>query len=471
MKQNNFPRSRFAGRLVALLLMVAMLAATFSVSTFAAGTQSASEPTSNDWALWWVIVVIVAFVALLIVLFTVGRDLANRDFAKKEPAPLEKAVEPKKHFELPFHIVKRSSIALWKKILIYAVALIGGLLLSAVICTIFSKAGRNPFDFFRQLTNGAFGTERKTWLLLLETALLMGTSIALIPAFKMKFWNLGGNGQILMGCLCSYSLAFWLGGKMPNWLLLIFMFVTSVAAGILWALIPAIFRAIFGTNETLFTLMMNYIAVGIVLYFRASWVKSGSGQFPTLKFGILPALDKYKAILTVVVFFVLTILMFIYLRYSKHGYEISVVGESVNTAKYVGIDVKRVVIRTMILSGAIAGLVGFFLIARTGAGLSDDTANNMGFTAIMTSWLGGFNPLLMFLTCFFIAFITKGMTQVRTEFKFTNNSVANFVIGLIYFCVISCAFFINYKIVFRSKVRGEKKASDKKLADPAKEGK
>ena len=379
----------------------------------------------------------------------------------------EKQAKQKSRFELPFHIVKRSHIAVWKKILIYAVALVGGLLLSAVICSAFSKAGKNPLDFFSQLVNGSFGTERKAWLLLLEMALLLGVSMSLIPAFKMKFWNLGGNGQILMGSFCAYACSYWLGGKIPDWLLLVVMFVTGVAAGILWALIPAIFRATFGTNETLFTLMMNYVAAGVVLYFRASWIKNGSGQFPTLKFGFLPSIDRYNAALTVIVFAVLAILMFVYLRYSKHGYEISVVGESVNTAKYVGIDVKSVVIRTMVLSGAIAGMVGFFLIARTGAGLSDATPNNMGFTAIMTSWLAGFNPLLMFLSCFFIAFLTRGMTQVRTDFKFTNNSVANVVIGLIYFCVISCTFFINYKIVFRRR-SGEKTDLDKKLANQVK---
>ena len=381
------------------------------------------------------------------------------------------AVKPKKRLELPFHIVKRSNIVLWKKILIYAAALLGSLLLSALICVAFGAknagSSKGVGDFFKFLFNGAFGTERKTWLLLLETALLLGSSMALIPAFKMKFWNLGGNGQILMGCLCAYACSYWLGGKMPDGLLLLFMFVTAVAAGIVWALIPAVFKAFFDTNETLFTLMMNYIAVGIVLYFRAAWIKSGSGQYPTLTAGILPALDKYKALLTVIVFFAFTLFMFVYLRYSKHGYEISVVGESVNTAKYIGINVKAVIIRTMILSGAIAGVVGFFLIARTGAGLSDNSPNNMGFTAIMTSWLASFNPLLMFLSCFFIAFINKGMVQVSTGFKFTNNSIANIVVGLIYFSVIACSFFINYKIVPRDN-SGKKQDLEKKFSNQVK---
>lgn len=355
---------------------------------------------------------------------------------------------PKQRRGLPFHIVKRVNIPIWKKILIYAVAIVGGLLLASLICAAF--ADKSPVDYFTCLFKGAFGTERKIWLLLLDAALLLGVSMALIPAFKMRFWNLGGNGQMLIACLCSYSLSFFLGGKMPDWLLILLMFVSSLLSGILWALIPALFKAFFNTNETLFTLMMNYIAAGIVLFCRASWITSGSAQFPTLTRGILPEI--YNNMLpTVAVFVLLTLCMFVYLKYSKHGYEISVVGESVNTAKYIGIDVKKVIIRTMVLSGAIAGLVGFFLIARTGPGLSSDTPNNMGFTAIMTSWLANFNPLLLFLSCFFISFITRGMSQVQQGFNLTSNSIVSIVIGLIYFCVIACSFFINYKIVFRKK--------------------
>ena len=356
-----------------------------------------------------------------------------------------KKLESKKHRELPFHVVKRVNIPVYQKILIYAAAIVGGLLLSALICAGF--AGNSPLHFFSSLFKGAFGSERKIWLLLLDAALLLGTSMALIPAFKMKFWNLGGNGQILVGCLSAYTCSYWLGGKIPDWALLLLMFVTSLAAGILWALIPALFKAFFNTNETLFTLMMNYIAVGIVLYFRALWIKSGSAQFPRLAYGFLPKL--YNDMLPTILVFVLLTLF--YLKYSKHGYEISVVGESVNTAKYIGINVRKVIIRTMILSGAIAGLVGFFLIARTGPGISNDTANNMGFTAIMTSWLAAFNPLVMFLTCFFISFITRGMSQVQQDFNLTNNSIGSIVIGLVYFFVIACAFFVNYKVVVRKK--------------------
>lgn len=345
-------------------------------------------------------------------------------------------------------LVKRDALPVGKIILIYAIAIIGSLLLSSIICSLFSS--KSPLAFFASLFTGAFGSSRRIWLLLQDTALLLGVAVALVPAFKMKFWNLGGNGQILIGCLAAIACMFYLGGKMPDAVLILIMTVASIVAGAIWGVLPAIFKAFFGTNESLFTLMLNYIAAGLVSMFITIWVKSGSGVLNPLEAGNFPDLFGVKYLLTVVVFFVLAGLMYIYLNYTKHGYEISVVGDSPNTAKYIGIDVKRVIIRTMLISGALAGIVGLFLAGGIEHTIDTDTANNMGFTAIMATWLAAFNPLVMMGTCFFIIFISKGMVEVRADFGFTNESIANIVIGLVYFCVIACSFFITYRVVFRS---------------------
>ena len=354
-------------------------------------------------------------------------------------------------------LVRRDALPVGKIILIYAIAIIASLLMSAIICALFSS--KNPLEFFTFLFDGAFGSSRRIWLLLQDTALLLGVAVALVPAFKMKFWNLGGNGQILVGCLAAIACMFYFGGKIPDPLLIVIMTVASIAAGAVWGLLPAIFKAYFDTNESLFTLMLNYIAAGLVSMFITIWVKSGSGVLAPLNFGNFPEIFGSKYLLTVIVFFALAILMFIYLKYTKHGYEISVVGDSPNTAKYIGIDVKRVIIRTMLISGALAGVVGLFLAGGIHHTISTASANNMGFTAIMATWLAAFNPLVMMGTCFFIIFISKGMVEVRAGFGFTNDSIANIVIGLVYFCVIACSFFITYRVVFRkgTKVR----ASDK----------
>ena len=359
-------------------------------------------------------------------------------------------------------LVKRDALSTKKVILIYAIAIVASLLISAIICSLFSS--KNPLDFFASLFTGALGSSRRIWLLLQDTALLLGVAVALVPAFKMKFWNLGGNGQILVGCLAAISCMFYLGGKLPDPLLILLMTVASIVAGAVWGVLPAIFKAHFDTNESLFTLMLNYIAAGLVSMFITIWVKSGSGVLEPLKSGNFPDLFGSKYLLTVLVFFVLAVLMYIYLKYTKHGYEIAVVGDSPNTAKYIGIDVKRVIIRTMIISGAIAGIVGLFLAGGIHHTISTASANNMGFTAIMATWLAAFNPLVMIGTCFFIIFISRGMVEVRGNFGFTNDSIANIVIGLVYFCVIACSFFITYRIVFR---KSSAKMSD---ADKSKGG-
>ncbi len=344
-------------------------------------------------------------------------------------------------------LVKRDVLPVWKIVLIYAIAIAVSLVLSAVICSLFSS--KNPLAFFTALFNGAVGSSFQIWWLLLYTSLLLGVAVALVPAFKMKFWNLGGNGQVLIGALAANICMQYLGGKLPDPVLILLMTVSSIVAGAVWGVLPAIFKAYFNTNESLFTLMLNYIAVGLVSMYLTICVKSGSGEQNPIPWGNFPELFGNKYILTVLVFFVLAVLMFVYLKYTKHGYEISVVGDSPNTAKYIGIDVKRVIIRTMIISGALAGIVGLFLMGVVDKKISVDTARNMGFTAIMGTWLAAFNPLIMIGTCLFINFITRGMVQVRKDFGFTNDSIANIVIGLVYFCVIACSFFISYRVVFR----------------------
>ena len=359
----------------------------------------------------------------------------------------------KNNLKEPFvRIVKRDNIKVQKVILIYVLAVICGLLLSSLISVMFSQKGLG--DFFKSLFTGALGSERKIWLLLQDTSLLLGTSMALLPAFKMKFWNLGGNGQILVGCLAAIACMFYLGGKVDDSIIILLMLIASVAAGAIWAAIPAIFRAKFNTNESLYTLMMNYIAQGLVSLCITIWVKSGSGVLVPIPYGNIPDIGN-KYFLPIILFIVITILMHIFLRSSKHGYEISVVGESINTAKYVGIKVDKVIIRTMILSGAIAGLVGFVLAGSVNHTISTASANNMGFTGIMATWLASFNPLIIILTSFFITFISKGMVEVRKTFMFTNDSISNIVVGIVYFAVIICSFFINYKLVFRKKEKEE----------------
>ena len=166
--------------------------------------------------------------------------------------------------------------------------------------------------------------------------------------------------------------------------------------------------------------------------------------------GWLPDIFGKKYLLNIIVVAVVTVIMFVYLKYSKQGYEISVVGESENTARYIGINVKKVIIRTMVISGAVCGLAGFLLVSGTNHTVSANLAGGMGFTAIMVSWLAKFNPVVMTLTSFLIVFLQRGAGEIATAFRL-NESVSDILTGIIIFFIIGCEFFINYRINLRSK--------------------
>lgn len=249
---------------------------------------------------------------------------------------------------------------------------------------------------------------------------------------------------------------FYVGDRLPTALMIVIMLAASLAAGIIWAMIPAFFKAKWNTNETLFTLMMNYVATQLVSFFIMIWVPSGSSVMGIInqssKSGWLPELFGQKYLLNIIIVAVITVAMFIYLKYSKQGYEISVVGESENTARYIGINVKKVILRTMGLSGAICGVAGFLLVAGTNHTITTTTAGGMGFTAIMVSWLGKFNAGIMVVTSFIIVFLQRGAGEIATKFNL-NQSVADILTGIILFFIIGCEFFVNYRINFRKSQR------------------
>ncbi|MCQ2461981.1 MAG: ABC transporter permease [Clostridia bacterium] len=376
--------------------------------------------------------------------------MANKNDAKTVKEPL-------------IHIAKRSALPFWQSWLIRIASVLASLIVCAVVIVVFT--GDNPLQIYATMFKGAMGTPRKIWSLLQSLSMLLCVSLAVTPAFKMRFWNIGAEGQVLMGGLATAACMIYFK-SMPTPLLIIVMIAASVIAGIIWAVIPAFFKAIWNTNETLFTLMMNYIAMCIVSYFvYVNSVPKGSGKIGVINSdtnaGWLPVIGKYNYLLNIIIVALLTAAVYVYLKYSKHGYEIAVVGESENTAKYIGINVKKVIIRTMILSGALCGIAGLLLVAGTDHTLTRDTAGGRGFTAIMVSWLAKFNPLYMILTSFILAFMEKGAGQISTDFGL-NASFSDIIMGIVIFFIIGSEFFINYEIRFRGhKIKKIKEAGVK----------
>ena len=350
-----------------------------------------------------------------------------------------------------FHISKRRAMPWY---LSWCVRLCA-ILLALVVCALVTTAltGKNPIAVYKTMWTGAFGTPRKTWILAQNVAILLCVSLAVTPAFRMRFWNIGGEGQVLMGGLASAACMILLGDKVPNALLIALMAVSSLALGALWGGIPAFFKAKWNTNETLFTLMMNYVATQLVAFFVILWeVPKGAGKIGIInqstEAGWLPQIGSYKYLLNIIVVALLTVFMYLYLNKTKHGYEISVVGESQRTARYVGIKVDRVIIRTMLLSGAVCGLAGFLLVGGTDHTITTTIAGGRGFTAVMVSWLAKFNPLTMVLTSFLLVFLDRGAAEISTVFGL-NHAFGDILTGIILFFIIGSEFFISYKLSFR----------------------
>ena len=358
-----------------------------------------------------------------------------------------------------FHIVKRGALPWYQAWGIRAAAIVLALLFCALVTSL--TTGENPLQVYSTMIYGAVGTPRKIWILGQNLALLLCVSLAVTPAFRMRFWNIGGEGQVLAGALAAAACMICLSDKLPNGALIAVMAVSSIAAGAIWGLIPAIFKAKWNTNETLFTLMMNYVATQLVAYFVIIWESpKGSGKVGIInqatELGWLPQIGNYKYLLNIIIVAVLTVGMYIYLNYSKHGYEIAVVGESERTARYVGIKVEKVIVRTMLLSGAICGIAGLLLVGGTDHTISTTIAGGRGFTAVMVSWLAKFNPIFMILTSFLLVFLDRGAGEISTTFGL-NHSFADILTGIILFFIIGSEFFITYKISFRRSAKNAEK--------------
>ena len=346
-----------------------------------------------------------------------------------------------------FRMVKRDAIPQKKAWMIRAAAFLLSLATGAVVIMML---GHNPFSVYISMIKGAWGTKTVSYETIKIAIPLLITAIGISFAFKMKFWNIGAEGQILIGGACSAAVMIYAGDKMSPVVLLIVMFVASAVGGMIWGMIPAVFKAYWNTNETLFTLMLNYVAMQVVTYCIVFWENpKGSNTVgiinQTTQAGWLPELFGQKYGWNVLIVMILTVGMFIYLKYCKQGYEIAVVGESENTAKYAGIHVKKVIIRTMAISGAICGIAGFVIVSGASHTISTATAGGRGFTAIIVAWLSKFNTFIMVAVSFGIVFMNQGAVQIATQYGLNENA-SDVILGIILFFLIGAEFFINYRV-------------------------
>ena len=346
-------------------------------------------------------------------------------------------------------IHKRAYMPVWARILVRLAAILAALVINGLI--IYSVTKMDPIKVYETMFNGVFGSDRRIWSSVRDIMMLLCIGVGLAPAFKMKFWNIGAEGQILLGGIASAACMIYFK-SLPNALLLLVMLIASAAAGGLWSFGPAIAQAKLNANETLFTLMMNYIAIHLTSFFVTFWENSyGSGIVGTLNAdtqkGWFPPLFGQNYGLNVVLVLMLVVAVFLYLRYTKQGYEIAVVGESENTARYSGIRVPNVYMRTMAISSAVCGFAGFLAVTAISHTISLQTAGGRGFTAIIVAWLAKMNPFVMIIISLLLTFMSKGAIQIASDFGL-NEYVSQIITGIILFFILGCEFFLNYRIHF-----------------------
>lgn len=367
-------------------------------------------------------------------------------------------------------VVKRPHIARNKAFLYRGLALLAALLAGGLLVALL---GYSPVQMYGDMVSGAIG---KTFIGLTKkgvlafsassqatmkiATLLLITSLGLTMAFKMRFWNIGGEGQILVGAICSSAIAVYFGSTWPGWLLISTMFLAGAIGGGLYGLLPAYCKARWGTNETLFTLMLNYIAINFITYlqYQPAWQMDGT-SFPKIR--EFSEATRLPTVLGVhvgwIIALLMAVLLYLYFTKTKQGYEVTVVGESANTARYAGMKVPHIILRTMFISGAICGFAGFLQVSGADGTLTTDSAGGAGFTAITVAWLSGMNPLLMILYSAFIAILERGSNRIQTTMGIPK-SAADMLVGIILFFMLGVEFFINYRLVFRKRRSGKEAA-------------
>ena len=358
-----------------------------------------------------------------------------------------------------FHIVKRENCPLWKRCCFYLGAVIIALVLGAVLLL---SLGVDPVAYYiRMFTMGTVGNKiaYKVFINYLNDFVPLAlVSVALSLAFKMRFWNIGGEGQFILGAIAAAFVAFKAGPLLPDGVTLILMCLAAMLVAGLYGLFVAALKVKFGTNETLMTLMLNYVAL-YVLYFlsetKSDWnfFLSDESVRPVFEsfadivaFPSIPMGGKFALNICVVLTFVLGALVYVYLKYTKHGYEISVVGDSTGTAQYAGMKVKGIVLRTVFLSAALIGLAAAFKAGTAGV-LSTAFTDDVGWTGIIVAWLSQLNTAVIFGVSALISMLHYGSTVAAATFSQVDSSFANMLQGAILFLVLAADFYTRFRVV------------------------
>ncbi|MBI9012131.1 MAG: ABC transporter permease [Clostridiales bacterium] len=346
-----------------------------------------------------------------------------------------------------FRMVKRTNVSSKQSAMIRLLAVVLALLCSSLFILLM---GHNPIKVYVSMLNGAFGSKFRLIETMKVAIPIIIASIGIMVAFKMKFWNIGGEGQILMGaCAATYFALYF--NHLPKPLLLLLMLLGGFVGGGLWALIPGLLKIKYDTNETIITLMLNYIAIKWVTYLQyGPWKDPNAMGFPKIaNFEDAAVLPKVFGLhIGWIIAIVIVVIIGIMMKYSKWGYNISVIGESIDTARYSGMNIKKVVLTSVLVSGGICGIVGFIQASAVDHTLTSQLSAGYGFTAIITTWLSALVPIVIIPVSILFAALVKGGSYIQTAFQIPN-SASDIIQSMILFFVIGSEFFVKYALVFR----------------------
>ncbi len=346
---------------------------------------------------------------------------------------------------LRFRFIKRGEISKAQSAAIRGIALVLSLFAATLFIMILKL---NPLEVFSSMLQGAFGSKYRLEETIIKTIPLVVTSLGIAVAFKMKFWNIGAEGQILMGAFLASFVALYMP-NLPKPIMLITMMIMGMIGGALWAFLPAFFRAKWGTNETIVTLMMNYIALKWITFLQyGPWKDPKALGFPKIANfadnAILPHV--FGVHIGWIIALVLIVIMYFFMNHSKLGYEISVLGESEQTAKYAGINITKTIIIAVMISGALCGLTGMIQVSGVSTTLTDQITGGVGYTAIITTWLASLSAPIILLVSFLFSVLLQGGSYIQTNLGIPQ-SAAQIIQGIILFFILGSEYFTKYKLI------------------------
>jgi simple sugar transport system permease protein len=342
--------------------------------------------------------------------------------------------------------VKRSEITRRESMLLRALSIV----LALSVCSLFIiSLSLNPFEVYGSMIKGAFGSAYKTRATIIKAIPLLITSLGISVAFKMKFWNIGGEGQIVMGAFASSFVALKLT-SLPGIAVIPVMLAAGVLGGALWAAVPAMLKAKLRTNETIITLMMNYIALKWITFLQyGPWKDPKAKGFPKVpdfpEAAVIPKVFGVHA--GWIIALLLVVIIYVFMNHTKKGYEITVLGESEKTALYAGIKINKTIFIAMLISGGLCGLVGMLQASAVYNTLSVQVSGGVGFTAIIIAWLSQLNAFAALVVSVLFAMLVEGGTYIQTAFNIPE-AAALIIQAMILFFVLGSEFFIKYKLVF-----------------------